>query len=217
MKKALLFDLDGTLIDTIDLILRSFQHATEALLQKKLPDKVLLQNVGQPLLTQMKAFSEEMAEELTTTYREHNIVHHDKMIKSYPKTEYVLEELKKREVGMAVITSKGRELTERGLKILTMRHYFEVVITADDTEKHKPDPQPLMLALSKLNAKPEDAYFVGDSPFDMRAGKSAGTITVAALWGAFDMSELQPEKPDFVLRDISEVLNLPGIEKGINE
>lgn len=214
MKQTILFDLDGTLIDTIDLILRSFQHATETLLKKKLPDKILLRNVGQPLLTQMKAFSEEMADELTRVYREHNIALHDKLIKSYPKTDEVLKELISRGIKLAVITSKGKELTERGLKILGMRDFFNVVITADDTDKHKPDPEPLLFALDKLKMSPEEAYFVGDSPFDMKAGKAAGIATVAALWGAFDLSELEPEKPDFVLNDIVEVLDLPGIEKG---
>jgi pyrophosphatase PpaX len=206
--KAVLFDLDGTVIDTIDLIRSSFRHATTQVLGQSLPDEVLLQNLGTPLLDQMKVFSPEKAEELVKVYREHNQAHHDRMVKEYPDVVTVLTGLKKKGYRLAIVTSKSGPLARRGLEVLGLGPYFEVLVSMDDTTEHKPLPAPILAALQKLGCGPDEAVYIGDSPHDLRAGKAAGVLTAAALWGPFPLERLLAEKPDLVLDKMTDLLEI---------
>lgn len=206
--KAVLFDLDGTVIDTIDLIKASFRYATSQVLGQSLSDEVLLQNLGTPLLGQMKVFSVEKAEELVKAYREHNFTHHDRMIKEYPGVAKVLVYLRNKDYRLAIVTSKSGPLAQRGLAILGLVPYFEVVVSMDDTTEHKPLPAPILLALKKLRCMPDEAIYIGDSPPDLKAGRAAGVLTTAALWGPFTRERLLAEEPDIVLDEVTDLLEI---------
>lgn len=206
--RAILFDLDGTLIDTVALILSSFRHATATVLGAALPDDVLMRNVGVPLATQMREIAPERAEELLRVYREHNARHHDEMIAEYPGTREVLIELASHGWAMGVVTSKGAPMAARGLEALGLDGFFQVVVTADDVTTHKPDPHPLLHAAELMGVSPGECVYVGDSPHDMSAARAAGVVAVAALWGAFEPQVVMAPGPEYALRTITE---LPGL------
>lgn len=206
--RCVLFDLDGTLIDTVELILTSFRFATRTVLGEELPDELLMRNVGVPLIKQMREFAPERADELLRVYREHNAAHHDEMVREYPGTEDALSVLAERGYPMGVVTSKGTPMTMRGLKLFALDRYFPVVVTADDVERHKPDPFPLVKAADLLGTDIRECAYVGDSPHDMSAAVSAGAVSVAALWGAFPRERVLEPDPDYALERISDLPRL---------
>jgi len=203
---CVLFDLDGTLIDTIHLIYRSFDYAVKTVLGQSLSKKQLLQNIGRPLRDQMESFSPEKVEELMAAYNHDNLAKHDANVKPYP---HAVETLKWLKLGRAktvgIVTSKQRNLALRGLEITGLSPYVDVVIAMEDTTRHKPEPEPVREALHHLHCEPRAALFIGDSPFDLAAGRAAGTYIGAAYWGPFDPKELRAFDPDVNLSDLSEL------------
>jgi pyrophosphatase PpaX len=212
--QAVLFDLDGTLIDTVELILVSMRHATLEVLGASPADDVLMSGVGMPLLTQFRDLAPDHADELLRVYREFNHVYHDDIAKAYPGTLDVLEELRSRGIRMGIVTSKGEVAATMGIDLFGLRGFAEVIVTADDVETHKPDPYPLAYAATLLNVDLRYCVYVGDSPHDMLAAVSGGAIPVAALWGAFPPDDVLAPGPDFALNDIRE---LPALLAGETE
>ncbi len=206
-----LFDLDGTVIDTTELISRSFRHASRVILGKELPDQVLMANVGQPLMQQMKVLGGERAQEWYDVYREYNHSRHDEFIRPYEGVEELLRELRERGAGLAVVTSKSRETVEMAFRCIPIESCFDTVVTADDTERHKPHPQPLQLAMRRLDLAPDESVYIGDSPHDIEAGHNAGVATAAVGWGIFPPVRLKEMEPDFYFESPDEILGLcPG-------
>jgi len=197
--EPVIFDLDGTVVDTVRLITASFRHASRVVLGHELPDDVLLANVGQPLMTQMRIIDAARAQELYDAYREHNHRVHDEMIARYDGIEAALGRLKAAQRRLAIVTSKSAETTAMAFRAVGLREYFDTVVTASDTEAHKPSPEPIVLALERLGASPERAVYVGDAPVDVAAGKAARVATVAVLWGAFSPAALAAAGPDFTV------------------
>lgn len=206
--RAVLFDLDGTLVDTVELIRVSFRRATEAVLGEALPDELTMANVGQPLRTQFEDLVPGRADELVRVYREYNQALHDELIRDYPGTPDVLRGLASRGIPMGVVTSKGTEGAMRDLAHFGLTDFFEVVVSADDVAIHKPDPYPLQFAAAALGVPLEYCVYVGDSPHDMRAAISGNAIAVAALWGAFAEKDLLSPGPPYALPGIGD---LPGL------
>ena len=209
--RAVLFDLDGTLIDTIELIRVSMRHATRTVLGHEIPDAQSMENVGQPLLEQFRQLAPEHADELLQAYRSFNMAHHDELSAAYPGTLETLQELQRRGIPMGIVTSKGSQAAIRGIDRFGLRPFFEVVITADDVARHKPDPFPLTVAAERLGVALGYCMYVGDSPHDMRAAIAGGAVAVAALWGAFCPGDLLVDGTDFALQRIAE---LPGLLDG---
>lgn len=201
---AVLFDLDGTLIDTMAHILASFRHATAEVLGEQLPDDVLMHNVGIPLMQQMREFTddEELAERLLHEYRVFNHACHDEMARLYPGTTETLDALQARGVPMGIVTSKGTPMARRGLELFDLTGYFQVVVTADDVSRYKPDPYPIVHAADRLGVPAGRCVYVGDSPHDVAAGRAAGAYVVAVTWGVADAARLAESGPDAMLDDI---------------
>lgn len=206
--QAVLFDLDGTLIDTVELIRVSFRYATRTVLGRELPDEITMANVGQPLRQQFHDMAPEHADELLRVYREFNMAHHDEMAKAYPGTTEVLADLQSRGIPMGVVTSKGTEAADRGIDLFGLRRFLQVVVTADDVETHKPDPHPLHFAAGLMRVELEYCMYVGDSPHDMQAAVAGGAIAVAALWGAFPEEEVVVPGTSYALATIVELPDL---------
>jgi pyrophosphatase PpaX len=167
-------------------------------------------NVGQPLLTQFRDIAPDHADELLRVYRAFNMEHHDDIARAYPGTLETLDLLASRGVRMGVVTSKGTEATLRGIELFGLADYLSVVVTADDVERHKPDPYPLRFAASALGVELEYCVYVGDSPHDMQAAISGDAIAVAALWGAFGEAEVLAPGPAFALESIDALPVLLG-------
>ncbi len=205
---AVLLDFDGTVVDTIELITESFRHTISTVLGQHLPDEVLIQNVGMPLREQMRIFSPEKEEELVRVYREHNHSHHDEMIKEFPGAKEALRELRAAGFKLAVVTSKSRSLAERGMDAFDFRPLFDAGVYAEDTASHKPSPEPVWEACSRLQVTAGQAVFVGDSPHDVTAGRTAGVLTIAALWGPFPRARMLEAGPDVILEAVDELAPL---------
>lgn len=208
-----LFDLDGTVVDTVELIRASFRHATRTVLGRVLPDEEIMRFVGQPLMAQMRQLSEEHAKELYDAYREHNHRVHDEMIREYEGVQEMLEALRRHGRHIGLVTSKSSKPTAMAFRSLDLKRYFDVVITADDTKKHKPDPEPLLTCLERLAlvgapGDPAAAIYVGDSPFDVQAGKAAGMATAAVTWGIFSRAALEAARPTYVLQRPGDVVRV---------
>jgi pyrophosphatase PpaX len=194
---VVLFDLDGTVVDSGEIILASMRHATRTVLAREIPDEELLAAVGGPgLERQMHALDPERVEELVHTYREHNEPLHAQL-RCCPGMEDVLARLKDEGRRLGLVTAKRRRTVELAFGALPLRRLFDVVVCGDDTQRHKPDPDPILLALERLGAGPDEAAYVGDSPFDVAAAKAAGVYAVAVGWGGIHADErLRAEQPD---------------------
>jgi pyrophosphatase PpaX len=180
---TVLFDLDGTLIDSGAIILASFRHATQTVLRREIPDAELAALVGgSNIHDQMRSIDAGQVDELVRVYREHNEPLHDEL-EAFEGIEHVLVELKREGRRLGIVTAKRRKTVELAFAVLPLEHHFDVVVTSDMTERHKPDPEPVLTALERLGAGPAEAAFVGDSPFDVASGKAAGVFTVAVAWG----------------------------------
>lgn len=203
-----LFDLDGTLIDTLGLIRTSLAYATETVLGEALPDDVLMHNVGIPLAQQMKEFSPHHADELLRVYREHNTKVHDALIKEYPGVQLALEEAAAAGLRMGVVTSKLHESAMRGLERFSLDRFFEVVIGSDDVELHKPDPFPLLRAAELLGVGPAQCAYVGDSPHDMTAARAAGMVAICATWGVSSYERLKEAGAQYAAHSLPEAVSI---------
>jgi pyrophosphatase PpaX len=208
--RAILFDLDGTIVDTEELILASARHATEVVLGAALPDEVLRHNIGVPLRAQMGEYAPGHVDELLAAYREHNERVHDELIREYPGTEDALEALQAAGYRMGIVTSKSRPVALRGLDFFGLGRFFEFVVGYEDTTIHKPEAEPVLEGARRLGVPIENCMYVGDSPHDITAGNAAGAVTVAALWGPFAERVMEPG-PDFALDSLSA---LPGLLAG---
>lgn len=210
--QGVLFDLDGTLLDTHDLLLETFRYATRKVLGERIPDGRLMAKVGQPLVTQMWDFTDDEAahDELVEVYREYNAAIHDDMVRLFPGTREALAALREAGFPLGVVTSKRHEVALHGLGCFGLADLFEFVIGSDDWPTHKPDPGPVAHGCDLMGKQPPNCLYVGDSPFDLQAGNGAGCQTAAALWGMFPADELRAQQPDFVCGSILEVAHLPG-------
>jgi pyrophosphatase PpaX len=204
---VVLFDLDGTVIDSGAIILASMRHAAREVLGADVPDEQLMAAVGGPgLEAQMHALAPDRAEELVTVYRAHNEPLHDELA-CCAGMEDVLVRLKAEGRRLGIVTAKRRQTVELAFERLPIEHLFETVVGGDETERHKPDPQPLLLGLERLDARPEEAAYVGDAPFDIKAAKAAGLFAVGVTWGGIHARErLEAEEPDALIDTPEELL-----------
>jgi pyrophosphatase PpaX len=211
---AVPFDLDGTVADTIPHILASFRHATADVLGEALADDELLHHVGVPLARQMRYFTddEETAERLLDSYRAFNRRTHDEMARLYPNTLSALEAIDGAGIPMGIVTSKSRMMAERAIDLFELGRFFPVIITADDTTAHKPDPEPIVMAASLLGLEPSSCVYVGDSPADIASARAAGACAVGATWGVASRTRLEEAGPAAIIDDIGCLPELLGID-----
>lgn len=222
--RAILFDLDGTLIDTTGLILACFDHSWRSVTGRGRSREALVDTFGMPLREAMKRLASEpenselarqgcgldphLIEQLLLEYRSFNLANHDGMVSSFVGAGSVIAELRNRGYLVGVVTSKSRELGQRGLELCALDRLLDVAVFLEDTDHHKPRPEPVLKALEKLNARPSLAAYVGDSRHDLVAGRAAGVQTVAALWGPSTRESLEQENPDFKAESISDLLDI---------
>ena len=205
----ILLDLDGTVIDSVALIRESHRHAVRTVLGEDWTDERLVANVGRPLLEQMAVFSPDRAEELYRVYREWNHANTAALLLAYDDIEQSLRELRAEGRRMGIVTSKSHDAVALAWGVLPdLRDLFDVVIAAEDSERHKPDPAPVLEALAQLGASAEGACYVGDAPFDLRSGRAAGVTTIGVTWGFFPASELAAFEPDALVDTPAELVRV---------
>ena len=208
--RTVLFDLDGTLIDSVRLILDSYHHtlATHGLPPRS--DEEWLAGVGTPLTVQFADWRDDPAtlQALIATYREYNLKHHDRMVTVYPGVVEVVRALKADGVTTGLVTSKNRAGALRGLTLVQLEALMDVLVCADEVENPKPHPEPVEKAVRLLSADPRATVYVGDSVHDMLSGRAAGVRTAAVLWGPFGRAHLEGAQPDYWLERPEELLTL---------
>ena len=219
--RSVLFDLDGTLIDSVRLILDSYHHtlATHGLPPRT--DEEWLSGVGTPLTVQLAEWRDdpEKLAALIATYREYNLKHHDRMVTVYPGVVDAVRTIREAGVSTGLVTSKNRLGALRGLTLARLEAMMDILVCADEVTNPKPHPEPVEKAVALLRADPAATLYVGDSIHDMQSGRAAGVRTAAALWGPFGRSHLEGARPDYWLdgpADLVEVVvgSLKRGEKG---
>jgi pyrophosphatase PpaX len=207
--ETVLFDFDGTVVDSGAIILASMRHATREVLGRDYSDEELLQTVGGPgLEAQMHALAPDHVDRLVDVYRAHNEPLHDEL-EACSGMQEVLVRLREEGRRLGIVTAKRRKTVQLAFDRVPIAHLFETIVGGDETERHKPDPQPLLLAAERLGADPADTAYVGDSPFDVRAAKAAGMFAVAVTWGRIhDAAKLEAEQPDAIVDSAEELLGV---------
>ncbi len=208
--RAVLFDLDGTLIDSIELILCSFEHTLEAHGKPAWTRAKWLSTLGTPLEVQFATLAEgpEEVEALVATYRAWNLAHHDQFVRPYAGIAELLNSLVERGIRLGVVTSKRRDAAERGLEIAGFGVDFEVLIAIDDVQRPKPHAEPVLRAVKRLGLSVEECWYVGDATHDIASGRSAGVRTAAVTWGAGSLADLSDARPDRCVDEPSSLLSL---------
>ncbi len=208
---ALLFDLDGTILDTTELILRSFQHTFHVHYNRQIMPQEVHRFFGKTLRAAMEALGPDKVEELIVTYREFNLAHHDELTSSFAGMYETLQQLHAAGLTMAVVTSKASDTALRGLRLFNMEQFFSVIIGVHECKKHKPHAEPVQKALDMLGQPASHCLMIGDSPFDIISARDAGVQTAAVRWTHVPWQELISEKPNYILEVPQDLLSLCGL------
>lgn len=212
MISTALFDLDGTLLDTNELIIQSFLHTLEGRTAEPYTREKIVPHMGQPLVDQLRFFSgQENVEELVQIYRKYNFSRHDELVTAFPYVKETLARMHQSGIKIGIVTVKSRQTTEMGLRLCGLTSYIDHVVTVEDVTHPKPDPEGIHLALRELGGVKEEAVMVGDSQYDIQAGKRAGVTTVGVSWSLKGRACLEREKPDYIIDDMRELLSIFGV------
>lgn len=210
---TILFDLDGTLIDTTELIIASFTHTLEHYFPGQYTREQMIQYIGPPLVDTFTEIDKERAEEMLKRYIEHNHTYHDELVKEYDGVYETVKALHEARFKLGIVTSKMREGTMLGLRLTKLEPFFQTIITVDDVTNGKPHPEPLMKAMEQLGASPETTLMVGDSHHDILGGKNVGTKTAGVCWAIKGEDYLRSFEPDYMLKNMRDLLQIVGVEK----
>jgi pyrophosphatase PpaX len=209
MINTILFDLDGTILDTNELIIASFMHALSEHHLAPVPREQIISQMGGSLKEQIALFSGKTdVEDIVQSYRTFNLLKHDEMVQVFPHVQEVMSALHSQGIQMGIVTSKIRLTTLQGLKLFGLEPYLSTVVTLDDVVKHKPHPESVLLALRQLNADPKTALMVGDSQYDLLSAQDAGVRSAGVAWSLKGESFLRTFNPTYIIQDMRELLNI---------
>ncbi|MCM2536077.1 pyrophosphatase PpaX [Neobacillus pocheonensis] len=207
---TILFDLDGTLIDTNDLIITTYLHTLEKYYPSKYSREDVLPFMGPTLQEAFSTIDPDRVEEMILEYRTFNIANHDALVKEFAGVLETVELLKEKGYKLGIVTTKIHDTVLKGLRLTKLDRFFEVVVALDHVTKAKPDPEPIFKALEQLDATPEEAIMVGDNYHDILAGKNAGTKTAGCAWSIKGREYLAKYEPDYILENMADLLTILG-------
>ena len=210
---TLLFDFDGTLLDTNELIIQTFQYVLGNHYPGKYERIDILPFLGPTLYESFDSVEPEKTEQLIEEYRAWNKSMHDELSIEFDGVSETMRLLKTAGMKMAIVSTKRKDMIMRGLELLDVEGVFDEVIAMDDVTKTKPDPEPILLALERLGANADEALMIGDNYHDIVGGQNAGVRTAGVAWSAKGEAFLQTFNPDYMLQHISELLQLVKGEK----
>lgn len=214
MINTVLFDLDGTIIDTNELIISSFLDV----LNRHFPNEIytrerIIPHMGTTLESQLRTFSgREDVSELVKDYRRYNNAHHDEMVKEFPHVLEVIDTLYSRGITIGVVTTKIQATATRSLERLGLLKYMSVIVTVEDVEHPKPHPEPVLTAVQRLQADPSRTIMVGDSAADIQSANAAGVKSAGVAWSLKGVEVLRKYNPDYILDDMKDMYGVLGWE-----
>jgi len=215
MIECVLFDLDGTIVDTNELIINSFMHALKQNALAPLTREQIIPHMGTTLQQQMRTFSGlEDVTELELSYRSYNYEHHDSLIQSFPNVNETLEELRRRGIKMGIVTTKIRPTTLKALEMFDLLQYMDTIVTVNDVIEPKPHPEPVLTAVRNLGVDLRKTLMVGDSAVDIQSAKAAGVYAAAVAWSLKGEETLRKYEPDYIIHDMKELFDI--VEQGTN-
>ncbi|WP_373228994.1 pyrophosphatase PpaX [Cohnella sp.] len=210
---TVLFDLDGTIIDTNELIIESFLHALKGVVPAGFNREHIIPSMGEPLTVQLQQFSgQKDVAGLTGAYREYNLLRHDEMVSLFPGVAEVVPQLHNAGIRLGIVTTKMRGTTIRALELLGMFKYMGAIVSLDDVEHAKPHPEPVAKAIQALGSDPSETIMVGDSTVDMLSAIAAGAVPAGVAWSLKGEEKLFEAGAVHMLREMKELLTLCGIE-----
>jgi pyrophosphatase PpaX len=208
---VVLFDLDGTLADTIGLIVASYNHAFREVMGTERDEAEIRSWIGRPLIESFAAVAPEHAEELDRVYREWNIANTERLLQAYPGVAELLTDLAGAAVRTGVVTSKRRDTALLAMRGVGIEGLAPLLSTLEDTEQHKPLPDPLLHGAALLGAEPGDCVYVGDAAVDIAAARAAGMAAIGVTWGAVPREVLEAAGPDAVVDTVEELRRVVGL------
>jgi pyrophosphatase PpaX len=216
MIDTILFDLDGTLLDTNELIIQSFHHAMKAHKLAPVLREDIIGQMGKPLYEQIALFSKlTEVDRIVGSYREFNLSKHDEMVFIFPHVKETLAALHEQGIKLGVVTSKVRLTVSRGLELFDLMPYLSAVVTSDDVSQPKPHPESVLLALSRLDAKADNAIMVGDSQYDLLAAHGAGVRSAGVAWSLQGEAVLSQFNPTYIIKDMLDLLGIVAADSGL--
>ncbi|WP_337104381.1 pyrophosphatase PpaX [Paenibacillus sp. YIM B09110] len=211
--RTVLFDLDGTILDTNELIIRSFVEALKGIAAEGFGREHIIPTMGEPLIDQLRRFSGlEEVSHLVDAYREVNLRLHDDLVKPFEYVVEVLRNLHGKGIQIGVVTTKMRLTTEKGLKFVGIDEYVDAVITIDDVKNPKPHPEPVNKAIALLGADPATTMMVGDSVVDIKSAVAAGTEAVGVAWSLKGEKLLSEAGAHHIIHDMRDLYAFVGME-----
>jgi len=206
--KALLFDFDGTLLNTNDLIIQTFMHVLEERFPGQYSPKDCMNFIGPSLKETFEQITPDEVDEMIEKYRQWNHANHDKLVAEYDAVVPTLEVLKEQGIRLAIVSTKKRDTIEKGLELMGAKHLFEFWVGVDDVKNVKPDPEPVLLAIEKLGVNKEDVMMIGDNYHDIEAGKKAGVKSAGVAWSIKGEAYLRQFNPDYILQHMTDLLTI---------
>ncbi|CEP67525.1 HAD hydrolase, subfamily IA [Moorella glycerini] len=210
MFAGVLFDFDGTLVDTSELVIKSFQHTLAPYLGRMVAPEEIYPYFGIPLRDGLSAFvpgKPELVEEMLPVYRRFSEEHFDNLVQPCPGVREGLEQLLAAGIKLGIVTSRVRDTTLYGLRLFNLEDFFPVVVTMEDVRSHKPGPEPVQRGVELLQLAPADVAMIGDSPHDILAARAAGVTSVAATWSKIPRERLLAARPDAVVNTMTEFVD----------
>lgn len=203
---AVIFDLDGTVLNTDTLIFESFKHVFKKYFpEHHLTHEELLSFLGPSLKASFSRFTDDKVQECIDYYREFNHAHHEDYVTIYPHVVEVLEELKAKGYPLVIVTTKIKDAAMIGLNLFDLTKYFDVILGMDDVKNVKPNPEGILKALEMTNCK--KGVMIGDNKSDILAGIHAGIDTIAVKWSPKGYVEMAELNPSLLIDDMKEILD----------
>ncbi len=208
---TVLFDFDGTLVDTNELIISSFLHTLEIYTPGQYNREDVLPFIGPTLVETFSKINEAKTEEMVKTYRAFNISNHDYLIREFEGVYETISTLKDKNFKLGIVTTKMLKVTMMGLQLTKMDKFFDTIIALDHVTHPKPNPEPIFKALERLGSVPANTIMVGDNYHDVLAGKNAGTKTAGVAWAIKGRESLEIHHPDYILDNMGDLLPILGV------
>ncbi|MEK3696064.1 MULTISPECIES: pyrophosphatase PpaX [unclassified Paenibacillus] len=209
MIECVLFDLDGTIVNTNELIISSFMHALKENNLPALTREEIIPHMGTTLQQQMSVFSGlQDTSVLELSYRSYNYAHHDELIRSFPHVNETMEGLLSRGIKLGIVTTKIRPTTLKALEMFDLLKYMETIVTVNDVSQAKPHPEPVLTAVANLGVDPARTLMVGDSAVDIQSAKAAGVRVAAVAWSLKGEEMLRKYNPDYIIHDMKDLYTI---------